>query len=128
MQAHVHFLTGIFIQIICFALIPAPFFILSFVCTILFSFLSHGLLDAFAKITYHPPEAHWDDPFWKYYHLAILIASILVVVFFFPFLLGMFFATLIDIVDWGARALRKVSFLHLEWYDRPYLHEFFATR
>ena len=29
-----------------------------------------------------------------------------------------------DILDWGARALRKYKSFHLEWYDEPYVHNY----
>jgi hypothetical protein len=135
MQAYTHFLTGILIQLafvllFSFLLINTPFsaiiLVLIIIFTLIFGFLSHALLDSFAKMTYHPPKALWDDWFWKIYHLITLIAAAVIVICFWPFLLGMFAAVIIDIVDWGVRELRKIPALHLQWYDRPILHEFFS--
>lgn len=136
MQAYTHFLTGILVQLACFLLIPllllyTPIYsiwpIIAVILTLIFGFLSHAPIDAFAKVTYHPPEALWDDWFWKIYHLITLIAAVLIAISFWPFLLGMFAACIIDIMDWGVRELRKIPALHLEWYDRPILHEFFCN-
>jgi len=38
--------------------------------------LSHGALDKLARFTYHPPEAEWRDPFWRAFHAAVLVGSI----------------------------------------------------
>jgi hypothetical protein len=38
--------------------------------------LSHGVLDKLARLTYHPPEARWRDPFWRGFHAAVLVGSL----------------------------------------------------
>jgi hypothetical protein len=38
--------------------------------------LSHGVLDKLARFTYHPPEAQWRDPFWRAFHVAVLVGSV----------------------------------------------------
>jgi hypothetical protein len=38
--------------------------------------LSHGMLDKLARLTYHPPEARWRDPFWCAFHGAVLAGSV----------------------------------------------------
>ncbi|MHA1145587.1 MAG: hypothetical protein ACTSRW_12680 [Candidatus Helarchaeota archaeon] len=95
------------------------------------AFLSHAVLDPLARFTYHPPEAHWNDSFWKYYHVIISMIAFVVMISFvlieWTLVLGMFMASLFDIMDWGARFLRKYQGFHLEWYDRPFLHDFFCA-
>jgi len=87
--------------------------------------LSHAILDPLAsKFTYHPPKADWNDKFWVIYHLGIFIFTFSILIFYFQFWFGMLASILPDILDWGARALRKYKFLHLEWYDQPYIHNF----
>lgn len=75
--------------------------------TILFAFLSHFVVDSFAKVTYHTPEPHRDDKFWVTWGIVSTIITIALVIWvliigmFWFFFLGGFFSVLVDIVDWG---------------------------
>ncbi|TFF87337.1 MAG: hypothetical protein EU549_04915 [Promethearchaeota archaeon] len=123
-QSSTHFLIGILIQFLVLLFIPSiPW--LSVILILIFGFLSHALVDPFAaKFTYHPPEADWNDKFWVSYHVGVYIFTGLIVIFFWQYWLGMIASIIPDILDWGARALRKYKFFHLEWYDKPYVHNF----
>ena len=69
MQGPTHFLTGILIEEYLSKKIDSKpqrnFMIISS------GLFSHGLLDRLAKITYHPANARWNDPFWLSYHIFI---------------------------------------------------------
>ena len=92
-----HVLIGVFIQILCFIFFTFP---LNFLFTMLFAFLSHFIVDALAKITYHTPEPHWDDKFWVSWNITVRISGYIAIFLFFPYYLGMLFANLPDIWDW----------------------------
>ena len=65
---------------------------------------SHPLLDALARLTYHPHSPLWSDPLWVAYHL---LAAALFFVFAFQLravAFGAFLALLPDL-DWVLRAL-----------------------
>ena len=70
MEDITHFLTGVLIQILFFMYFIFPFNILF---TMVFAFLSHFLIDALAKITYHTPEALKGDKFWIIWHIIIYL-------------------------------------------------------
>ena len=98
MEDITHFLTGVLIQILCFMYFKSPFNILY---TMVFAFLSHFLIDALAKITYHTPKALKGDKFWIIWHIIIYSGSLIVlIIFFIPYWLGMLFAKIVDIWDW----------------------------
>ncbi|MFO8019765.1 MAG: hypothetical protein R6U96_14165 [Promethearchaeia archaeon] len=104
MEAITHVLTGILVQLLCFMYFIFP---LDIIFTMVFAFLSHFLIDALAKFTYHTPEPHKDDKFWVVWHLitptllvALIIWGIVIGKFLF-FLLGGIFANLVDFWDWG---------------------------
>ncbi|MHA1688125.1 MAG: hypothetical protein ACTSUN_02135 [Promethearchaeota archaeon] len=98
MEAMTHNLTGVCIQILCFKYFLTPY---NYIFTMLFAFLSHFLIDALSKITYHTPEARKEDKFWVIWHVIILGVSIAsFAIFILEFWIGMLFANLIDIWDW----------------------------
>lgn len=92
-----HLLAGILIQIICFKLFNLP---LNFLLTILFAFLSHFILDAFVNITYHTPDPQKGDKFWQTWRIIDYGVTILILIFFIPYILGMILANFVDIIDW----------------------------
>ncbi|MGV9204323.1 MAG: hypothetical protein ACOC44_09950 [Promethearchaeia archaeon] len=119
MEAITHVLTGILIQLLCFMYFIFP---LNIIFTMLFTFLSHFLVDALAKFTYHTPEPHKDDKFWVAWHIItplllifLIICGIIIGKFFF-FLLGGIFANLVDFWDWGIYR----PYLADENEERPY--------
>ena len=92
-----HILNGVLIQILCFMFFTFPF---NFLFTIIIAFLSHFIVDAFSKITYHTPEPHWDDKFWISWNIGIRIVGYSALIPFYSYYLGMLFANLPDIWDW----------------------------
>ena len=92
-----HVLMGVLIQISFFMLFTFPF---NFIFTILIAFLSHFIIDAFSKITYHTPEPHWDDKFWVSWNISVRVAGYIAIIFFIPYYLGILFANLPDLWDW----------------------------
>ncbi|MHA1799660.1 MAG: hypothetical protein ACTSVY_14530 [Candidatus Helarchaeota archaeon] len=119
MQAMTHFTVGIIIQLLLIQMI-FPFGLL---LTIIICFFSHFLIDAVAKITYHPPEAKLDDKFWIIYHVILFAIGAFILVWFWnPFWLAMFFATLVDIWDWvfirGVRYFKKDQ----NWLEKYRIH------
>jgi hypothetical protein len=88
------------------------------------AFLSHGLLDKIADVTYHPANADFHDPFWVSYHLCILLATIaFLCIWWRRFKWGIFFAMLPD-ADWIFIHGQEIFHLQLSWYRQPHLHHF----
>lgn len=92
-----HVLAGILLQISCFRLFLFP---LDLILTIIFAFFSHFIIDAFVLITYHPSEPQKGDKFWLSWQIITYGTGILTSVCFFPYVLGIIFANLVDIIDW----------------------------
>ncbi len=121
MQLPTHLIAGILIQFALSVLIPAPEWLL-ILLIIGISFTSHFIIDAVSKFTYHPPQ-RVNDNFWLAWHLFIYAFGIFIIaIFFWNFVLGMFFANLVDIWDW--HILRNVANRKNEpdWGKRFYLH------
>ena len=98
MELITHYLIGVLIQILCFLYFLFPFNIFF---TVYFAFLSHFVIDALAKLTYHTPEARYQDKFWVTWHIIIFVSSLgVVVIFLIPFWLGGVLANFVDIWDW----------------------------
>jgi len=115
-------LAGILIQFLVFYWIGTiPW--LAVILVLVFGFLSHGILDPIAaKFTYHRPDPKWDDKFWLGYHIGMYTFTLFIVMFFIQYWLGMLASIIVDLFDWGARALKRFKFLHLDWYTEPYVH------
>ncbi len=99
----------------------------SYIFTMLFAFLSHFLIDALSKITYHTPEPRTEDKFWVIWHIIILLFSILSFgIFILEFWLGMLFANLIDIWDWviirNIQNYKKKKNSDSKWCAHCYFH------
>lgn len=101
MQLPTHFLIGIVIQSIIIWIWPSGMIWVGWIVIAITAFLSHILLDCIAISTYHPPEAHWEDPFWKIFHLGVYITALaLVIIFGRTYWWGMLWSFMIDLVDW----------------------------
>jgi hypothetical protein len=123
LQLPTHLIVGIVIQAVLtyYFLIPEW---LSVFLTIIMAFFSHFLVDAIAKITYHPPD-RIDDNFWLIWHVFLLLFGIVILlVFMWKYAIGMLFANLVDIWDW--LTLRKIARRkgQPEWGKQYYLHPF----
>ena len=119
-----HNLFGVLIQILCFRFLIYPY---NIIFTIIIAFLSHFLVDALVKFTYHTPEARKDDKFWVIWHVFILSISIVsLIIFIVPFWLGILFANFVDIWDWLIlRPIQKRVKQHKpksNWGDKWYIH------
>lgn len=102
MQMATHFLTGILIAKLI-DLLPTNFPVaLQIIIVCILAYFSHYLLDCIAISTYHPLETHWDDKFYKIYHIlfVFVFSFILLIIFFIPYWWVMIFAVLPDIIDW----------------------------
>jgi hypothetical protein len=118
-----HVLSGVLIQILCFTYFPFPF---NFIFTVIIAFLSHFVVDAFSKITYHTPEPHWDDKFWVFWNVSIRVVGYSALFPFYQYYLGIIFANLPDIWDWTiVRRIqkrrninRKIDYLHNNFFHR----------
>ncbi|MFX0122457.1 MAG: hypothetical protein ACFFAE_02385 [Candidatus Hodarchaeota archaeon] len=121
MQLPTHLIAGIVIQFMINAIIPTPTWF-SIISIVIIAFCSHFLLDALAKVTYHPPERIYDN-FWLTWHLFVyLIGFVIIGLFFWRYWLGMLFANLPDLWDWYT--LRNIA-SHKnqpDWGRRYYLH------
>jgi len=124
MEDITHFLTGVLIQISIFMYFKFPFNILF---TMVFAFLSHFLIDALAKITYHTPEALKGDKFWIIWHIIIYSGSLIIlIIFFIPYWLGMLFAKIVDIWDWfilrPIQNRKKKKNPESKWMEKYFFH------
>ncbi len=124
MEAITHNLTGVLIQILCFKYFITPY---NIILAIVFAFLSHFLVDALAKITYHTPEARKEDKFWVTWHIIILILSLLSFgIFIAWYWIGILFANLIDIWDWliirNIQNYKKKENPESNWCQKCFFH------
>lgn len=123
MQAPTHVLAGI-----CLSLVIAgneksakPVSKTLLALTALFS---HGILDRFARLTYHPPQADFSDAFWVSFHALVLLVFIFLMwQFAKPFFIGIIFSILPDF-DWIFIHGAALIGIENPWYSKPYLHEF----
>lgn len=101
MQLPTHFLVGIMIQAFFLWIWPSGMIWVQLTLIGITAFLSHILLDCLAISTYHPPKAHWDDPFWKIFHLGVYLLALVIVIFYgCTYWWGMLWSFMIDLVDW----------------------------
>ncbi|MBD3195927.1 MAG: hypothetical protein GF317_12770 [Candidatus Lokiarchaeota archaeon] len=98
MEAITHILTGVILQILSFRLLITPW---NYLLTIILAFISHFLIDAVAKITYHTAEPMKDDTFWVIWHIIVILISIIfTIIFINPYWIGILSANFVDIWDW----------------------------
>jgi hypothetical protein len=95
-----------------------PAFVLVAIC----AFLSHGLLDKFAKMTYHRPDADFNDPVWVGYHIGVLLTTILFIrLLWKDYKWGIIFAMLPDL-DWVFIHGQKIVGINIAWYKTAHIH------
>ena len=100
MQAITHFFSGIFMTLLL-QVIPMPGW-LRFVLLFPIGIMLHFIIDAIAKMTYHPPEPLTKDKFWVTWHVIIFGGSVFVAIWFWvPYFWGMLASIVPDIYDWG---------------------------
>jgi hypothetical protein len=121
MQEPTHILAGVIIQR---ALLRKWSRKIMFVPMAILAFLSHGILDKLANVTYHPRRADFHSVVWDSYHLTVLVFTILFLCFWWrSFKWGILFAMLPDL-DWVFIHGQEIFGLRLSWYQQPHLHHF----
>lgn len=119
MQEPTHILAGVIIQK-CFD--GARHRRLALGLTAAVAFLSHGLLDQLARVTYHPAKADFHSPVWVGFHATVLAATIAFLwLWWKKFKWGIFFAALPD-VDWIFIHGQEIFHFQIPFYRTPHLH------
>lgn len=119
MQAPTHILAGVIIKKL---FDWSEYKAVAYTLIAILAFLSHGLLDNLANMTYHRPDADFSDPVWVAYHIIILLVSIVFLYMYWTdYKLGIIFAMLPDF-DWIVIHGQKILHLDLPFYDTPHIH------
>lgn len=122
MQEPTHILTGIIIQQSIQLKWGRRLGATVFICAA--AFLSHGVLDRLADMTYHPAKADFNSPFWVIYHSCILVLTIVFLrLWWRPYKWGVTFAMLPDL-DWVLIHGQNVFHIPGHFYRQPYMHHF----
>lgn len=120
MQEPTHILAGVVIQK-CFD--GAQHRKLALGLTAVTAFLSHGLLDQLARVTYHPARPDFHSLVWVGFHAAVLAATIFFLVLWWKrFKWGIVFACLPD-VDWIFIHGQEIFQFQIPFYRRPLMHD-----
>jgi hypothetical protein len=119
MQAPTHILAGVLIQKAFESKkYPKAGLALTAVC----AFLSHGILDKLADLTYHRAQPDFQSAIWVGYHLALIGVTVLFLYWWWkPYKWGIIFACLPDL-DWVFIHGQKLLHVHLSFYSEPHLH------
>lgn len=119
MQAPTHILAGVLIQK-AFESKKHPS--LALTLTAICAFLSHGLLDKLANLTYHRAKPDWHSVIWVSYHAALVLVTILFLYWWWkPYKWGIIFACLPDL-DWVFIHGQKILHFEIPFYREPHLH------
>ncbi len=121
MQEPTHILAGILIQRAAGAIFKPRAVELGVTATL--AFLSHGLLDELARVTYHPAKPDFHSAFWIIYHSVVAVTTILFLIWWWKqFKWGIVFAALPD-VDWVFIHGQEIFHVSLPFYRQPHLHD-----
>lgn len=121
MQAPTHILAGVIIKKL---FDWSEYKAVAYTIIAMLAFLSHGLLDNLAKITYHRPDADFSDPIWLIYHIAVLLVTIVFLYMYWAdYKLGIIFAILPDF-DWIMIHGQNLLHINIPFYNTPHLHNF----
>ena len=123
MQGPTHILVGISLEKIFSKKRMQP--VVRFVVIAVIALFLHSVFDRIARITYHPPDARYHDPFWVGWHLIIYGLTIYMLVKYWrKYPIGITFSILPDF-DWvilhGSKALMGE---HPIWYQTGHIHQF----
>ncbi len=120
MQAPTHILAGIIIQqSVRRSPLPRA---AALSLTAAAAFLSHGILDKLANMTYHPPRADFHSRFWVAFHLCVLATTILFFCLWWRrFKWGILFAVLPDF-DWVLIHGQAIFHFQIPFYRTPHMH------
>lgn len=119
MQAPTHILAGVIIKkLFDWKQHRALAFVIVAVTSIFF----HGIFDKLAKMTYHRPDADFNDPFWVGYHICVLLTTIVFLYLYWSeFKWGIIFSLLPD-VDWIFIHVQEIFSIEIPFYEIPHLH------
>lgn len=121
MQVPTHILAGVIVQKL---FQQKESSVASITITAVTAFLLHGLWDKLALLTYCPPEADFNDFFWLFYHVVILLVSVaFLYVWGNEYRWGVFFSLLPD-ADWLFVHGQKIAGTEIPFYNTPHLHNF----
>jgi hypothetical protein len=119
MQAPTHILAGVAIQKAFEGKKPRA---LALAAMAVLAFLSHGVLDKLARVTYHRPDADFHNPIWVGFHVLVVIVTIIFLVLWWkPYKWGIIFASLPD-VDWVFIHGQELLHIKIPFYRQPHLH------
>lgn len=119
MQAPTHVIAGALVGKAFQKIKPKPLRVALTAVTALFL---HSVFDRIARLTYHPPNADFNDPFWVTYHGIVLAAFIAAIYFFWEdYKTGIIFSILPDL-DWVIIHGSNILGAPLPYYDRPLIH------
>ncbi len=126
MQGATHVLVGISLEKIFNKKRMKP--MARFVVIAVLGLFLHSVFDRIARITYHPPDARYHDPFWVGWHLVIYSLTIYMLVKYWRhYPIGITFSILPDF-DWvilhGSKALLGH---HPSWYQEGHIHRLLHT-
>ncbi len=119
MQAPTHILVGVLIQK-GFESKKHPR--VALVLTAICAFLSHGILDKLANLTYHRAKPDFHSFIWVTYHAALVVVTILFLYWWWkPYKWGIIFACLPDL-DWVFIHGQAILGIKLPFYREAHLH------
>lgn len=119
MQAPTHILAGVLIQK---AFVWKQHRRLALGLTAVCAFLSHGLLDKLARLTYHRANPDFHSPIWVGYHAALILVTLLFLYWWWkPFKWGIIFASLPDLDRVFIHA-QEIFHFSIPFYRQPHLH------
>jgi hypothetical protein len=124
MQGPTHLITGVLIQKAMRKVQPLPlqYFLVAFLAII-----SHGILDALARLTYHPSKALIHDWFWVSYHTILIFLIIFVFAKYWGrYKIGLIFSVLPDL-DWVVIHSSELFSFRIPFWNRAILHESLFT-
>lgn len=122
MQMPTHLITGVLIDVaVEKSIAPAKS---KNIIVVFLNLISHGLLDALSKSTYHPPEPLPNDVFWVVYHKFVLpiLSAILLIKFWKRHKASMIFSILPDL-DWVVRDINFRFDNFIPFWNKPILNQ-----
>lgn len=121
MQAPTHILAGVIIKKL---FDWSEYKAVAYTLIAILAFLSHGLFDNLAKMTYHRPDADFSSPVWVGYHIAVLLVTIVFLYMYWrQCKIGIIFAMLPDF-DWVMIHGQHILGINIPFYNTPHLHNF----
>jgi hypothetical protein len=86
------------------------------------AFLSHGVLDKLANLTYHRANPDFHSAIWVGYHAALVVVTVWFLYWWWkPYKWGIIFACLPDL-DWVFIHGQEIFHFRIPFYRHPHLH------